>query len=106
VAQRSAILGEVQATGGPVDGRGIEQAEDEVMQIPAGIEDVLKIAGEMLTARLHRIVHQHLGIAHNSDCGRAQLLPDVGNERPLSSPVGSLVDLIGRGAASRFGAPA
>jgi hypothetical protein len=55
---------------------------------------------------LHRFVHQHLGIAHDSDRGRTQFLPHIGNECPLRSPVGSLVNLIGRGKVPRLGAPA
>ena len=100
MAQRPAILRQVRAAIGLVNGRGIEQAEDEAMEIPAGIEDALKIVGELPAVGLHRVVHQHLGIAHDRDRGRAQFLPHVGNERPLGSPVGSLVNLIGRGTVS------
>ena len=91
------ILRQVRAAIGPVNGRGIEQAEYEAMEIPAGIEDALKIVGELPAVGLHRVVHQHLGIAHDGRRRRAQFLPHVGNERPLRSPVGSLVNLIGRG---------
>ena len=96
MAQRPAILRQVSATIGPVDGRGIEQVEYEVMEIPAGIEDALKIVGDLPAARLHRVVHQHFRIAHDRDCGRAQFLPYVGNECPFGSPVGALVNLIVR----------
>ncbi len=102
MAQRPAILRQVRTASGPVNGRGIEQAEYEAMESPAGIEDALKIVDELPAVGLHRVVHQHLGIAHDGDRGRAQFLPHVGNERPLRSPVGSLVDLIGRGTASRL----
>jgi hypothetical protein len=57
VAQRSAILGEVGVESGLVDGGGIEQAEDEAMQIAAGVKDVLKIVGELAAVGLHRVVH-------------------------------------------------
>ena len=67
------------------------------MEIPAGIEDALKIVDGLPAVGLHRVVHQHLGIAHDGHRRRAQFLPHVGNERPLCSPVSSLVNLISRG---------
>ena len=76
------------------------------MEIPAGIEDALKIVGDLLAARLRRVVHQHFRIAHDRDCGRAQFLPYVGNECLFGSPVGSLVNLIVRDATPRPNATA
>src|SRR3984893_18831370 len=70
------------------------------MENPTGIEDALEIVGELPAVRLHRVVHQHLGIPHDGDRRRAQFLPHVGNERPLSSPVGPLVSLSSRGVTS------
>ena len=75
------------------------------MEISTGIEDALKIVDELPAVGLHRVVHQHLGIAHDRDRGRAQFLPHIGNERPFRPPVGSLVNLIGRGKVPRLGAP-
>ena len=51
VAQRPAILGQIRAAIGLVNGRGIEQAEYEAMEIPTGIEDALKIVGELPAVR-------------------------------------------------------
>ena len=45
------------------------------MENPTGIEDALKIVGEFPAVGLHRVVHQYLGVAHDSDRGRAQFLP-------------------------------
>ena len=41
------------------------------MQIAAGVKDALKIVGGLIAVALHRVVHQHLGIAQNRDRGRA-----------------------------------
>ena len=75
------------------------------MQVAAGVEDALKIVGELSAAGLHRVVHQHLGIAHDGDRRRAQFLPHISNERPLRPPVGPLVDLFGRGTIPQPDAP-
>ena len=69
------------------------------MEISACIENTLKIVDGRSAASLHRVIHQHLGIAHDGDRGRAQFLPHVGNERPLRPMAGPLVNLIGRGTA-------
>ena len=61
------------------------------MERPTGIEDALRIVGELLAVRLHRVVHQHLGIAHDGRCRRAQFLRHVGDERPFRSGIGPLV---------------
>jgi hypothetical protein len=45
-----------------VNGRWIEQAQYEAMESPTGIEDALEIIGELHTACLHRVVHQHFGM--------------------------------------------
>jgi hypothetical protein len=52
MAQRPAVLRQVRTAVAPVNGRGIEQAEYQVMEIPAGIEDALEIVGELPAARL------------------------------------------------------
>ncbi len=100
MTQRSPILNQVRAASGLVDGCRIEQAEDEAMEVPTGIEDTLKIVDGLRAVGLHRVVHQHLGIAHDCDRGRAQLLPHIGNERPLCSAVDTLLGEIGRGTTS------
>src|SRR5664280_2690842 len=100
MAQRPAIISQVRAAVGLVSSGGIKQAEYEAVESPAGIENSLEIIDPRRAVRLHRVVHQHLGIAHDGDRGRAQFLPHVGNERPLRSPVGSLFNLIGRGTIS------
>jgi hypothetical protein len=74
-----------------VNGRRIEQAQYEAVEVPTGIDDTLEIVGDLHATCLHRVVHQHLGIAHDGRSRRAQFLPHIGNERPLRSPVGSLV---------------
>ena len=91
MAQRPAVLCQVGAASGLADGRGIKQADDEAMQMPAGIEDALKIVDGLPAVSLHRVIHQNLGVAHDGDRGRAQFLPHIGNERPFHSPIGALV---------------
>ena len=76
------------------------------MESPTGIEDALEILRELLAARLHRVVHQHLGIAHDGCSRRAQFLPHVGNEHALRSPVGTLVNSIRHLTVSTHGAVA
>jgi hypothetical protein len=61
------------------------------MEIPAGIEDALEIVDGLPAIGLHRVVYQHLGVAQDGHRGRAQFLPHVGNERPRSSLVGTMV---------------
>jgi hypothetical protein len=41
------------------------------MESPTGIEDTLEIVDELPAALQHRVVYQHLGIAHNGRCRRA-----------------------------------
>jgi|ERR1700730_13328023 hypothetical protein len=89
---------QVRTANGPMNGGRVEQAEYETMEIPAGIEDALKVVDELPAVGLHRVVHQHLCIAHDGRRRCAQFLPHVGNERPLCSPIRSLVKLISRGS--------
>jgi hypothetical protein len=91
MAQHPAELGQVRIVTDPVNGCRIEQAEYQAMEAPTGIEDTLEIVGELPAAPQHRVVYQHLGIAHDGRRRRAQFLPHVGNERPLRSAVGFLV---------------
>ncbi len=106
MAQRPAELRQVRTAIGPVNGRWIEQAEYQAMESPTGVEDALEIVGSLCAVRLHRVVHQHLGIAHDGRRRRAQFLPHVGNERPFRSPVGPVLSQISRGTTSRPDAPA
>jgi hypothetical protein len=41
------------------------------MEAPTGIEDTLEIVGELPAAPQHRVVYQHLGIAHDGRRRRA-----------------------------------
>jgi hypothetical protein len=75
------------------------------MESATGIEDALEIIGELHTACLHRVVHQHFGIAQDGHHRCAQFLPNVGNERPLRSAVGTIVSEISRSPISLFNAP-
>jgi hypothetical protein len=102
MAQRPAVLCQIRAASGLADGRGIEQAEYEVMESPTGIKDALKIVGELAAVGSRRVVHQYLGIAHHSDCGRAQFLPHVGNERALRPPIDFKVKQFSRGTSLLF----
>jgi hypothetical protein len=106
MAQRPVELRLVRTAIGPVNGRWIKQAQYEAMESPTGIEDALEISGELHTACLHRVIHQHLGIAQDGHRRCAQFLPNVGNKRPLRSAFGAKVSEISRSPTSLFHAPA
>ncbi|MGH9810661.1 MAG: hypothetical protein ACRD9W_26005 [Terriglobia bacterium] len=56
MAQLPAILGQVGA-GGAVDGRRIEQAENETMESPARTEDTLNIFNSLRRVREPHVFH-------------------------------------------------
>src|SRR6266550_7711866 len=70
------------------------------MESPTGIEDTLEVVGKLPAAPQHRVVYQHLGIAHDGRRRRTQFLLHVGNERPLRSAVGPLLGQISRDTTS------